>query len=44
LFTLNKKEPEVSVDVFHDTSQQETQRLEVIYRTPIPNLEPKNVT
>jgi hypothetical protein len=32
------------VDVFHDTSQQETQCLELIHRTPIPNLEPKNAT
>ena len=32
------------VDVFHNTSQQENQRLLLIHPTPIPNLEPKNAT
>jgi hypothetical protein len=44
LFTLNQKETEMFVDVFRNTSQQEAQRLELIHRTPIPNLEPKNAT
>jgi hypothetical protein len=37
----NKKEPEMYLDVFHDTSQPETLRLELTHRTTVPNPEKK---